>query len=81
MDDILQIIQHGIEELNVKMDVHGEKITRLEISQENMKTDFDEFKCEPKERRQTAYVLVAIIGGVLGILGFIYPVLAGLIRR
>lgn len=81
MDDILQIIQRGIEEINQKMDVHGEKITRLEISQENLKSDFDEFKCGPKERRQSVYVWVAIIGGLLGILGIVYPALAGLIRR
>lgn len=83
MDDILQLIQHGIDELNQKSDIQGTAITKLQMLYEALKNDIENLKCLPRqqiEKRKDVYTIISIITSSLALLGILYAIAKAVIK-
>ena len=71
IDDFRKGVTHQLDEIEVKLDAYGDRITRAEIACESNGKRIETVECAPAKKRESWKTWIAIIGGILGILSMI----------
>lgn len=80
LDDFRKSVTHQLDEIEVKLDAYGDRITRAEIAVESNAKRIEVVECAPAKKRENWKTWVAIIGGILGVAAIIIPALVALGR-
>ncbi len=73
-------ITHQLDEIETKLDLYGDRITRVEIATETNTKRIETVECAPAKKRENWKTWLAIIGGVLGIGAIVIPAILSLWR-
>lgn len=80
LNDFRNSVTHQLDEIETKLDVYGDRITRVEISCESNGKRIDVVECAPVRKRENWKTWVAIVGGALGVAAIVVPTLMALAK-
>lgn len=80
IDDFRKSVTHQLDEIEVKLDAYGDRITRAEIAVESNAKRIETVECAPAKKRENWKTWLAIIGGILGVAAIVVPALMALAR-